>query len=54
VTRGRPLDNVAAWHIADDLALPANLSLIFLLRERFLSFRLFPELDAIIKECCDA
>jgi len=60
----------AGWHIADDLVIPANLSLIFLppyapelnpverlwlfLRERFLSLRLFPDLDAIIDGCCDA
>ena len=53
----------AGWHIADKLAVPAKISLIFLppyapelnpverlwlfLRERFLSLRLFPDLDAI-------
>ncbi len=60
----------AGWHVAGDLVLPANLSLIFLppyapelnpverlwlfLRERFLSLRLFPDLAAIIEACCDA
>jgi hypothetical protein len=60
----------AGWHIADDIILPASISLIFLppyapqlnpveriwlyLRERFLSLRLFADLDAIIDGCCDA
>ena len=60
----------AGWHIAADIAVPANVSLIFLppyspslnpveriwlyLRERFLSLRLFADLDAIIDGCCDA
>ena len=60
----------AGWHIAADIAVPANISLIFLppyspqlnpvervwlhLRERFLSLRLFADLDAIIDGCCDA
>jgi transposase len=60
----------AGWHIAADLAVPASISLIFLppyspnlnpveriwlyLRERFLSLRLFADLDAIIDNCCDA
>jgi transposase len=57
----------AGWHIAGDLAVPANVSLVFLppyapelnpverirlyLRERFLSLRLFADLDAIIEGC---
>ena len=60
----------AGWHIAADIAVPANVSLIFLppyspslnpveriwlyLRERFLSLRLFADLDAILDGCCDA
>jgi transposase len=60
----------AGWHIAADIAVPANISLILLppyspqlnpvervwlhLRERFLSLRLFADLDAIIDACCDA
>ena len=60
----------AGWHIAAEVAVPANISLIFLppyapqlnpveriwlyLRERFLSLRLFADLDAIIDGCCDA
>jgi hypothetical protein len=60
----------AGWHTADAIAVPANVSLIFLppcapqlnpveriwlyLRERFLSLRLFADLDAIIAGCCDA
>jgi hypothetical protein len=60
----------AGWHIAVDLAVPANISLIFLppyspnlnpvervwlyLRERYLSLRLFADLGAIIDGCCDA
>ena len=60
----------AGWHIADDITVPANVSLIFLppyapklnpvervwlyLRERFLSLRLFADLDAIIEGCCHA
>ena len=60
----------AGWHIAGRLAVPANVSLIFLppyapelnpvervwlyLRERFLSLRLFPDLDSIIDGCCQA
>ena len=60
----------AGWHIAEDITVPTNVSLIFLppyapklnpveriwlyLRERFLSLRLFPDLDAIIEGCCDA
>ncbi len=64
-----PLDG-AGWHTAADLAVPANVSLIFLppyapelnpvervwlrLRERYLSLRLFADLDDIIDGCCDA
>ena len=60
----------AGRHIAADIAVPANTSLVFLppyspqlnpvervwlhLRERFLSLRLFADLDAIIDGCCDA
>lgn len=60
----------AGWHIAGALAVPANVSLVFLppyapelnpvervwlhLRERFLSLRLFADLDDIIDGCCDA
>lgn len=60
----------AGWHIAAGIAVPANVSLIFLppyspqlnpvervwlhLRERFLSLRLFADLDDIIDGCCDA
>ncbi len=60
----------AGWHTAGDIAVPENLSLIFLppyspklnpvervwlyLRERFLSLRLFADLDDIIAGCCDA
>ena len=60
----------AGWHIAQDITVPANVSLVFLppyapklnpverlwlfLRERFLSLRLFADLEAIIAGCCDA
>ena len=60
----------AGWHIAADITIPANLSLIFLppyspqlnpverlwlfLRERYLSLRLFADLGGIIDGCCDA
>ena len=60
----------AGWHTAKAIVVPANLSLIHLppyspelnpveriwlyLRERFLSLRLFADLDAIIDACCDA
>ena len=60
----------AGWHTAADIAVPPNISLIFLppyspslnpvervwlyLRERFLSLRIFADLDAIIDGCCDA
>lgn len=60
----------AGWHIADNITVPAKVSLIFLppyapqlnpveriwlyLRERFLSLRLFADLGAIIDGCCDA
>lgn len=60
----------AGWHIANDITVPAAVSLIFLppyapqlnpveriwlyLRERFLSLRLFADLGAIIDGCCDA
>jgi len=60
----------AGWHTADVITVPANVTLIFLppyapqlnpvervwlyLRERFLSLRLFADLDDIIDGCCDA
>jgi DDE superfamily endonuclease len=60
----------AGWHTAGDIAVPANISLVFLppyspklnpvervwlyLRERFLSLRLFADLDDILDACCDA
>jgi hypothetical protein len=60
----------AGWHTAKAIAVPANLSLVHLppyspelnlvervwlyLRERFLSHRLFADLDAILDRCCDA
>jgi transposase len=64
-----PLDQ-AGWHTAKDIAVPANVGLIHLppcspelnpvervwpyLRERFLSHRLFADLDAILDGCADA
>ena len=60
----------AGLHIAAGIAVPGNVSLIFVppyspelnpveriwlyLRERFLSLRLFADLDAILDGCCDA
>lgn len=60
----------AGWHTAGDIVLPDNVSLIFLppyspklnpaerlwlyLRERYLSLRLFRDLDDIIDGCSDA
>ena len=60
----------AGWHTAGEIVVPANVSLVFLppyspklnpaerlwlfLRERFLSLRLFRDLDDIIDGCCDA
>jgi len=60
----------AGWHIAKDLAIPANLTPLFLppyspelnavervwlyLRERFLSHRLWPTHDDILDACCAA
>ena len=60
----------AGWHIAKNLAVPANLTPLFLpayspelnaiervwlyLRERFLSHRLWPSYDAILDACCAA
>lgn len=60
----------AGWHTAGALAVPANVSLLFLppyapelnpveriwlhLRERYLSLRRFADLDDIIDGCCDA
>jgi transposase len=60
----------AGWHIARDLAVPANLTPVFLpayspelnaiervwlyLRERFLSQRLWPSYDDILEACCAA
>lgn len=60
----------AGWHIAGDLAIPDNLTPIFLppyspelnaiervwlyLRERFLSHRLWRSYDDILDACCEA
>ena len=60
----------AGWHTAGDIVVPANVSLVFLppyspklnpaerlwlrLRDRYLSLRLFRDLDDIINGCCDA
>ncbi len=60
----------AGWHIAKDLAVPANLTPLFLppyspelnaiervwlyLRERFVSHRLWPTYDDILDACCTA
>ena len=60
----------AGWHTAGEIIVPTNVSLLFLppyspklnpaerlwlhLRERFLSVRLFRDLDDIINGCCDA
>ncbi len=60
----------AGWHIGGQLRVPANITLVFLpayspelnpvervwlyLRERFLSLRLLPSVEAIIDACCDA
>jgi DDE superfamily endonuclease len=60
----------AGWHTARDIALPGNVSLVFLppyspqlnpvervwlyLRERYLSLRLFAGLDAVVEGCRDA
>jgi transposase len=60
----------AGWHIATDLTIPANLTLLFLppyspelnaiervwlyLRDRFLSHRLWPAYDDILDACCAA
>jgi transposase len=60
----------AGWHTAGAIAVPGNVSLVFLppyspklnpvervwlfLREHFLSLRLFRDLDDIIRGCCDA
>jgi hypothetical protein len=60
----------AGWHIARELAVPANLTPVFLpayspqlnaiervwlyLRERFLSQRLWPNYDDILEACCAA
>jgi hypothetical protein len=60
----------AGWHTAGEIAVPPNVSLVFLppyspklnpaerlwlyLRERFLSLRLFRDLDDIIDGCCNA
>ena len=60
----------AGWHIAKELAVPANLTPLFLppyspelnaiervwlyLRERFLSHRRWPTYDDILDACCDA
>jgi transposase len=60
----------AGWHTAEDIAVPPNVSLVRLppyspnlnpaeriwlyLRERFLSHRLFADLDAILDGCSDA
>ena len=60
----------AGWHCANDLAVPANITPVFLppyspelngiervwlyLRERFFSHRIWPTYDAILAACCDA
>ena len=60
----------AGWHTAGEIIVPTNVSLIFLppyspklnpaervwlhLRDRYLSLRLFRDLDDIISGCCDA
>jgi hypothetical protein len=60
----------AGWHLAKDLAVPTNLTPLFLppyspelnaiervwlyLRERFLSHRLWPSYDDILDACCAA
>lgn len=60
----------AGWHTAGEIVVPANVSLIFLppyspklnpaervwlhLRDRYLSLRLFRDLDDIIDGCCNA
>lgn len=60
----------AGWHTAGEIIVPANVSLVFLppyspklnpaervwlhLRDRYLSLRLFRDLDDIINGCCDA
>jgi hypothetical protein len=60
----------AGWHIAKELAVPANLTPLLLppyspelnaiervwlyLRERFLSHRRWPSYDDILDACCDA
>ena len=60
----------AGWHVAHELEVPANLTLVFLpayspelnaiervwlyLRERFLSHRLWPTYDDILDACCTA
>ena len=60
----------AGWHCASELAVPANLTPVFLpayspelnaierlwlfLRERFLSHRLWPTYEHIVEACCRA
>jgi transposase len=60
----------AGWHVARELAIPVNLTPVFLpayspelnanrrvwldLRERFLSHRLWPRYDDILDACCAA
>ena len=60
----------AGWHCANELALPGNLTPVFLpayspelnaierlwlyLRERFLSHRVLDGYDAIVTACCQA
>jgi len=60
----------AGWHLANDLEIPDNLTLVHLppyspelnpvervwlyLRERWLSHRLFADTTAIIEACCEA
>jgi len=60
----------AGWHTAGDIAIPSNISLVYLppyspslnpaervwlyLRERYLSLRLFADLDDIIDRSCEA
>jgi hypothetical protein len=67
---GLVLMDKAGWHIADDLVVPANLSLVFLpryspelnpierlwlyLRENRLTHCVFQTTEQIIDTCCDA
>ena len=69
-THAALLMDQAGWHTAHAITVPANVSLVHLppcspelnpvervwlpVRERFLSHRLFADLDAIVDGCCDA